>query len=112
MSDHDHTKVSITPCVILKLDLPDTVERLFYRGDVCVSIKEHALQTSSPLRHSSELKKFLDSIGESKEILCLYTDGGPDHRTTYYSVKIAPICLFIAMDKDMVLAVRTPPYHS
>ena len=76
------------------------------------SVKEYCFQPSTTLRHSCELKSFLETIDDTKEILCLYTDGGPDHRTTYYSVKMALICLFLAMDKDMVLAVRTPPYHS
>ena len=47
-----------------------------------------------------------------KSSACIQIDGGPDHRTTCYSVKMALICLFLAMGKDMVLAVRTPPYHS
>ena len=112
VSDHDHTKLSIIPSVILKVDLPDSTDGSFYRGEVCVSIKEHCFQPSTPIRHACELKAFLNSIDDRKEILCLYTDGGPDHRTTYYSVKMALISLFLAMDKDMVLAVRTPLYHS
>ena len=79
---------------------------------MCVSVKEHCFQPSTTLRNSCELKSLLEAIDDTKEILCLYTDGGPDHRTTYYSVKMALICLFLAMDKDMVLAVRTPPYHN
>ena len=100
VSGHDHTKLSIIPSVILKVDLPDSTDGSFYRGEVCVSIKEHCFQPSTPIRHACELKTFLNSIDDRKEILCLYTDGGPDHRTTYYSVKMA------------LFAVRTPPYHS
>ena len=88
VSDHDHTKLSIIPSVILKVDLPDSTDGSFYRGEVCVSIKEHCFQPSTPIRHACELKTFLNSIDDRKEILCLYTDGEPDHRTTYYSVKI------------------------
>ena len=58
--------------VIFKFDLQDKAEGSFYRGDVRVSITDHTFQTSSPLRHSSELKKFLDSIGESKEIVFIH----------------------------------------
>ena len=112
MSDHDHTKMSIIPSVILKIDIPDDVDGSFYRGDVCVNVKEHAFQPSTPLRHSCELKKFLEITDDVMTILCLYTEGGPDHRTTYYNMKMALICIFLAMDKDMVLAVRTPPFHS
>ncbi|RGB22464.1 hypothetical protein C1646_776055 [Rhizophagus diaphanus] len=45
-------------------------------------------------------------------ILSFYTDGGPDHRCTFGSVQIALICLFLADDFDMLIAVRTAPNHS
>ena len=44
--------------------------------------------------------------------MSIYTDGGPDHRVNFLSVQIALICLFLREDRDMVLAVRTPPYNS
>ena len=46
------------------------------------------------------------------EILLLYTDGGPDHRTTFGSVQISLICLFLQGDFDFLASVRTAPYHS
>ena len=49
---------------------------------------------------------------DEKPILCLYTDGGPDHNTTFLATKIALINLFLEKDLDMLVAVRTPPYHS
>ena len=45
-------------------------------------------------------------------MLCLYTDGGPDHRCTYTRVQLSYICLFYALDLDYFVAVRTPPQHS
>ena len=59
----------------------------------------------------------LDSVlhshsGSSKPILFLYSDGGPDHRLTYYSVKLSLICLFLKLDLDYLCAARTAPYHS
>ena len=45
-------------------------------------------------------------------ILSLYTDGDPDHRCTFGSVQIALVCLFLAGDFDMLIAVRTAPHHS
>ena len=44
--------------------------------------------------------------------MCLYTDGGPDHRCTYARVQLSYICLFLALDLDYLVAVRTPPQHS
>lgn len=112
VADHNFTKISIIPSVAFRLDLPETLEGSFYRGKVFVGLKEHCFETSSPLRHITELLKLLEREDRNKEILCLYTDGGPDHRCTYYSVKLALICLFLKGDKDMVVAVRTPPYNS
>lgn len=54
----------------------------------------------------------LRTRGDVPLILLLYTDGGPDHRLTYYSVKVALICLFIDLDLDLLIAARTAPGHS
>ena len=45
-------------------------------------------------------------------ILLLYSDGGPDHRTTYASVKLALIALFKDLDLDLLIALRTAPCNS
>ena len=42
----------------------------------------------------------------------LYTDGGPEHSTTFLSVKITLICLQKFLNLDQVLAVCTAPGHS
>jgi len=42
----------------------------------------------------------------------MYSDGGPDHRLTYNSVKLALISLFIELDLDMLIALRTAPSNS
>ena len=47
-----------------------------------------------------------------KPILFLYSDGGPDHRTNFGSVQIASIALFVALNLDMYIAVRTAPNQS
>ncbi|CAB4374500.1 unnamed protein product [Rhizophagus irregularis] len=44
--------------------------------------------------------------------MCLYTDGGPDHRTTYGSVQVSLLCLFIRDNFDMLIAMRTAPAQS
>lgn len=49
---------------------------------------------------------------ECKPIVLLYSDGGPDHRCTYASVKLSLMSLFIAQDLDMLVALRTAPGHS
>ena len=90
-------------------DVPEDMDGSFYRGQVYVGIKENCFEPSSPLRHNTELSKVFNENAEDREILCLYTDGGPEHRVTYMSVQLALICLFLKHDYDMVLAVRTPP---
>jgi len=42
----------------------------------------------------------------------LYSDGGPDHRVTYVSVKLALISLFLDLDFDLLVALRTAPNNS
>ena len=42
----------------------------------------------------------------------MYTDGGLDYRTTYWSVKLAHIATFIVGDLDMRIAARTAPSQS
>jgi hypothetical protein len=47
-----------------------------------------------------------------KPILIMVSDGGPDHRVTFGSVKMAFIALFRALHLDMLVAIRTCPYQS
>ena len=56
--------------------------------------KEGAFELSSPLRHSTELSNVLGDRVQHKPILFVYSDGGPDYRVTYISVKLALIALF------------------
>lgn len=40
------------------------------------------------------------------------TDGGPDHRVTFETVKLSLVQLFISLNLDMLVALRTAPNHS
>ena len=44
--------------------------------------------------------------------MVLVSDGGPDHRVTFGSVQVANLCMFVALDLDMLVCVRTCPYQS
>ena len=105
-------KFSIIPSVVLVCDMPEEVSGSWYTGDVYVMLKEGAFELSSPLRHSTELSNVLGDRVQHKPILFVYSDGGPDHRVTYISVKLALIALFRKMDVDYLCAVRTALYHS
>lgn len=45
-------------------------------------------------------------------MVLLISDGGPDHRITFLSAKVALIALFPSLEMDMLIAIRTCPYQS
>ncbi|GES77710.1 hypothetical protein GLOIN_2v1773035 [Rhizophagus clarus] len=114
-TDHDFTKLFLTPSVIFFILIPNDILESFYNGQVFVSYKNTVFELSSAIRHLAE---FLNALNIQYEhqilppILCLYTDGGSDHRCNYGSVQIALICLFICEDFDLLIAVCTAPNHS
>ena len=116
--DHDYHLCGIIPSVCLQVDIPDEPRGSFYHGDVHITVKDKVFEASSPHRHAAETVKIVrnfssdDSINCSKPILVRYTDGGPDHRTTYSSVQLCAILEFVALDLDMFVAVRTAPNQS
>ncbi|PKC59726.1 hypothetical protein RhiirA1_426666 [Rhizophagus irregularis] len=113
VADHDFTKTGIIPSVVMICDIPESINGDFYAGKVCIGLKDPIFQPSSPLRHATELFNILlDENLYNKPVLCLYTDGGPDHHCTYTRVQLLYICLFLALDLDYLVAVRTPPQHS
>ena len=114
VGDHDFTKFSITPSVILAVDIPDNIQESWYRGQVFVGYKDAAFEPSSPMRHAAELSSVLnsDSVSFQKPVLFVYSDGGPDHRLTYVSVQVSLIALFLQLDLDFLCAGRTAPAHS
>ena len=93
-------------------DIPDRIES-WYRGQVLVGYKYTAFESSSPMRHATELGSILCSNADfHKSILFLYSDGGPDHRLTYYvSVQVSLIALCLTLDLDFLCAARTAPSH-
>lgn len=113
-SDHDFTKLSLTPSVIFFCDIPKDISESFYSGQVYTSYKNTVFQPSSALRHSTEFYKTLIQQYDRNlpEILLFYTDGGPDHRNTFGSVQIALICIFLQGNFDFLASIRTAPYHS
>lgn len=106
VSDHDFTRLSLTPSVAMIIDVPETTEGSFYRGRVFVLLKDNAFNPSSPRRHMAELKGILQELGPVKPVLLLYTDGGPDHRLTYISVQLSLMSLWL--EPGLRLLVRHP----
>ena len=112
MADHDFTKLSFIPSVFFKVAIPDDISGSWYSGKVHISLKEGTFEPSSPIRHASELISLIETDVQSKPILFLYTDGGPDHRLTFIAVQLSLISLFLQLDLDYLCAARTAPYHS
>lgn len=112
--DHDFTKLSLTPSVIFICKVPLSIEESFYDGQVFVSYKDTIFQPSTAIRHTTEFFNAISAYYPQTipPILCIYTDGGPDHRVTYGSVQISLICLFFCGDFDMLIALRTAPHQS
>ena len=110
--DHDFTKFGIIPSVSLRVTIPDTISESWYTGQVNVTYKEKAFEASSPIRHATELFCSLQGKVDKHPILFLYSDGGPDHRVTYTSVKLSLLALYFALDLDYLCAAHTAPYHS
>lgn len=107
MGDHDFTRFSIIPSVVLLIDIGS-----WYKGKVLVGFKDAVFQASSPIRHACEIHStLLRKIGD-KSILLIYSDGGPDHRLTYISVQLSLIALFLNLNLDILIACRTAPNHS
>jgi len=110
VADHDFTKCGLIPSVIMQAEIPNSIDESFYRGNVHVGLKDPIFEPSSAMRHTSELYDII--VKSNKPYLFLYTDGGPDHQVKYIKTQIAFISLFLALDLDYLVAVRTPPGHS
>jgi hypothetical protein len=88
--DHDFHSMSITPSITQIPVIPTDVSDTFYNGQVFYCLKCSIQEASSPARHSAELVRTLRlQYPEVPPFLCIYTDGGPDHRSTYSSVQVS-----------------------
>ena len=59
VSDHDFTRFSLIPSVALLVDVPSSPVESFHRGQVCIGLKDLALEPSSALRHATEFSKVM-----------------------------------------------------
>ena len=111
VADNDFTCFSI-PSAALIVDVPEKISGSWYTGDVHILYKDSAFEPACSIRHATELATLLQDKALTDPVLFIYSDGGPDHRVTYMSVKLATICLFIELDLDYLCAARTAPIHS
>lgn len=116
-ADHDFHVAGLVPSVIFDIEIPENSRDSFYKGSPVVVVKDKVFDPSSALQHAAETVSYLredseDETSARHEILVLYTDGGPDHRTNFQSVKLALVGTFVVLDLDMLVAARTAPQHS
>lgn len=65
---YDFTKISLIPSVSFVIKILETIEGLWYEGEMHVGYKDAVLQLSSALRHSTEVH----SIQETRAFsLCI-----------------------------------------
>lgn len=110
--DHDMTKASLTPSVILQCRVPDSIENSFVQGKVTVSVNDSVFQSSSPFRHAVSIIKVLEQEENLPLALLKFTAEGTDQRNTLESVKCASICVFKELNLDMMILGRCAPGHS
>ena len=115
--DHNFHVHGIIPLVSFFIEISENLSDSFYRGDPFVINKDKVSQPSSALRHCTELTNIIgtnysDTDRLSKPVLVIVSDGGPDHRVTFGTVKVASLTLFRALDLDMLVCIRTCPYQS
>ena len=67
VGDHDFTHCSLTPSVTLVISIPDLIEGSFYRGRVCVGVKDSIFEPSSPHRHATKLNSLLKFLSFKKK---------------------------------------------
>ena len=80
--DHDFHLHGIVPSMAFCVDISGSANDSFYTGQPFVTSKNKVTQPSSALRHASEINNLLlphCSDEQSKPILIVASDGGPDH---------------------------------
>ena len=102
--DHDFHVHGIVLSAAFFIDVPEINSNSFFRGLAFVTNKDKVTQLSRTLRHAAELTDLVrihfsaDGHSSVQPIAVVISDGGPDHRVTLGSVKVACITIFHALD--------------
>ena len=83
-----------------------------FAGSVHVILKDSIFEASSPTRHTAELGKLMKTMYPNAVALVIYTDGGPDHNCKHTSVRLGLLSLFLELDLDTMVVMRTAPTQS
>lgn len=110
--DHDVAPQHIIPSVTIRLVTTEDNDVDWYSGQPYVGLKCAIFEASNGMLHASELYNKIVDENINSEYLFVLSDGGSDHNVSYVSVQLAWISLFLKLDLDSLLAVRTPPHLS
>lgn len=112
VGDHDFTKFSLIVSVSFVINIPETIEGSWCKGEVHVDYKDAVLQPSSALHLAAKVQSILISKIGNKSTLLVYTDGGLDHCAIFLSVQLSLIAHFLNLNLDLLVVGRIAPHHS
>jgi len=84
----------------------------FCLGIVHVFLKDSIFEASCPTRHTTKLGRLMKELYPSAVAVIMYTDGGPDHNCKHMSVRLGLLALFLELDLDTMVLMRTAPTQS
>lgn len=106
--DHDFQVHGVVPSVAFFVNTPEKATDSFFDAQAFVTNKDKVTQSSSALCHATELTNLVCThYSSSKPVMVLVSGRGPDHRVTFGSAKVANLCLFWAIDLDMLACIHT-----
>ena len=85
---------------------------LIHIGNVNTSLKDSIFEASSPTRHTAELGRLLKKMYPNAVAVVMYTDGGPDHNCKHMLLSLGLLALFLELDLDTIVVMRTAPTQS
>ena len=114
--EHDvNNKGSLTPSVVLDVEIPQDADDSFYVGQVYTMLQCSIYEPSNSFRAVLQMESVARSSTnwEQTNILVVYTDGGPERMITHESVKV-PLCTLFRRNPnlDIIIALRTAPGQS
>ena len=93
--DYDFHVAGVVLSVCVIVDIPKNSRDSFHDGIIHVTVKDKVSQSSSALRHTVETVQIIracrspDDANSGNPVQLEYTDGSPDHSSTFWTVKIA-----------------------
>ena len=77
-----------------------------------IFLNDSIFEASSPTRHRSELGRVMKKMFPDAFAVILYTDGGPDDNCKHISVRLGLLALFMELNLDTMVVMRTAPTQS